>query len=334
MNFGTLGMISMATCLIYNTHKLIMAPIRGKRTYSKARSSEIKSFSKTLKESPRIFFNIFIILMCIIGAATTDFGPMALYCWTRCAENGIYPDYTNGGTNSKIYTEYTNGGTNIDVNSKCYMRLVTLYGWMILFGPFSLYLSIRVLRHLNASAKTGQQLQQNQNQRGAGRMNSKIDAINKAAKNIAIFTAVFGFIITVACIVRIRTSLTPNPNSEGRAGLVEFVTAVIPPVGILIFARPSMKFLDCKWKAKLDYYTNSSNGSVNSTAGSESQQQQQQQQQQQRKGSMNGGGSSSAAFISKFNSSYQTSDHVDVNSKGSGEGSSSTNQYVSGETTT
>ena len=49
---------------------------------------------------------------------------------------------------------------------------------------------------------------------------------------------------------------------------------------------------------------------------------------------MNGGGSSSAAFISKFNSSYQTSDHVDVNSKGSGEGSSSTNQYVSGETTT
>ena len=109
---------------------------------------------------------------------------------------------------------------------------------------------------------------------------------------------------------------------------MEFVTAVIPPVGILIFARPSMKFLDCKWKAKLDYYTNSSNGSVNSTAGSES------QQQQQRKGSMNGGGSSSAAFISKFNSSYQTSDHVDVNSKGSGEGSSSTNQYVSGETTT
>ena len=102
---------------------------------------------------------------------------------------------------------------------------------------------------------------------------------------------------------------------------MEFVTAVIPPVGILIFARPSMKFLDCKWKAKLDYYTNSSNGSVNSTAGSES------QQQQQRKGSMNGGGSSSAA-------SYQTSDHVDVNSKGSGEGSSSTNQYVSGETTT
>ena len=141
------------------------------------------------------------------------------------------------------------------------------------------------------------------------------------SKNIAIFTAVFGFIITVACIVRIRSSLTPNPNSEGRAGLVEFVTAVIPPVGILIFARPSMKFLDCKWKAKLDYYTNSSNGSVNSTAGSES------QQQQQRKGSMNGGGSSSAA-------SYQTSDHVDVNSKGSGEGSSSTNQYVSGETTT
>ena len=50
--------------------------------------------------------------MCIIGAATTDFGPMALYCWTRCAENGIHPDYTNGGTNSKIYTKYTRDDNN------------------------------------------------------------------------------------------------------------------------------------------------------------------------------------------------------------------------------
>ncbi len=110
----------MAFCLIYNTHKLVLAPIRGKRRYSKAKSSEMRSLVQILKESPRIILNVFVVIMCIISISVTDYGPMALYCWTRCAENGIDAEFTNDG--------------------KCYMRLVTLYGWMILFGPGSMYL--------------------------------------------------------------------------------------------------------------------------------------------------------------------------------------------------
>eukprot|EP00943_MAST-04B_sp_MAST-4B-sp1_P006054 g6054.t1 len=215
---------------------------------------------------------------------------MALYCWTRCAENGIESKYTS--------------------ENKCFMRLVTLYGWMFIFGPSAMYLSVKVLRHLSNSAKVGQQLQGGQ--RGAGKMNSKLDAINKAAKNIAIFTACFGLIVTIACIVRIRTSITPNPANEGRASLVEFGTALISPVGVYIFARPSIKFLDCKWRVSLEYYTNSNYGAASSTVDSES---------ERRKKSSN--------VVSISDSKKSTTNaRIEVNSQTSIDVSNSTNQYV------
>ena len=88
-------------------------------------------------------------------------------------------------------------------------------------------------------------------------MNSKVNAIHKAARSIAIFTAVFGFIITLACIVRLSSSIQPDPSREGRVSLVEFGTAIISPIGWLCFGLPSKMFLDCMWKVTLDDYSKS-----------------------------------------------------------------------------
>ena len=236
-NIASLGMVAMAFCLIYNTHRLVLAPIHGKRRYSKAKSSEMRNLVQILRESPRLILNVFVMVLCIISISLTDYGPMALYCWTRCAENGIDAEFTNDG--------------------KCYMRLVTLYGWMILFGPCSMYLSLQVLLHLRKNANTGKQMTKVNHGRGKSQMKSKVDAIHKAARSIAIFTAVFGFIITLACIVRLRSSIQPDPSREGRVSLVEFGTAIISPIGWLCFGLPSKMFLDCMWKVTLDDYSKS-----------------------------------------------------------------------------
>ena len=105
-------------------------------------------------------------------------------------------------------------------------------------------------------------------------MKSKVDAIHKAARSIAIFTAVFGFIISIACIVRLGSSIQPDPSREGKASLVEFATAIISPVGWLIFGLPSKMFLDCKWKATLGDYSDSKQDKMVSGDGGSSRQSQ------------------------------------------------------------
>ena len=244
----------------------------------------MRNLVQMLKESPRIVMNVFVVLMCIVSVSTTDYGPMALYCWTRCAENGIDSQFTSDG--------------------RCYMRLVTLYGWMILFGPCSMYLSLQVLLHLRKSANTGKKLS---NRRGKSQINSKVDTIHKAAKSIAIFTAVFGFVISIACVIRLRSSIDPDPSREGKASLVEFATAIISPTGWLIFGLPSKMFLDCKWKATLDDYSKS--------------------KQQDR---VSGGGGSSRQSHNSTNSAEPSANaRVNVESKESLEKTStSTNEYV------
>ena len=84
---------------------------------------------------------------------------------------------------------------------------------------------------------------------GTAKVARKENAIVRAAKSIATFTFLFGLVVASSFLIRIRSSVDPDPNTEGRATIVELLTSLIYPTGFYMFGIPNIKYLSCKWKA-------------------------------------------------------------------------------------
>jgi len=220
MNMGGNTMVAMSFCMVWNAYRLVSSPIRGKQMHSFARL-EVSRKQKVLSKPYLILIPI-CFLLSLISVLTTSYGPLALYCWIRCSEIGIDEVYTNEGL--------------------CWMRLVTMYSFFFVVGVPTLVFSIRLLMHLRKHAP------RNSSETSPIGNDKKTSSINQAAKSIGIFSAMLGVIVSAAFVVRIRTSLTPDPNTEGQTSIVEVLTMFIYPVGFYMFAMPNLKYLSCRWQ--------------------------------------------------------------------------------------
>lgn len=227
MNFGANGMIVMSFSLVWNAYRLLTAPPRGRRVHSQA--NDFKSWRTLLKESPWKALLPFSFFCSIVSVSTTEYGPLALYCWIRCKENGIDAKYTN--------------------NSKCWMRLLTMYFWFFVIGLPTVFCAFKLMLHLKKNAPARSKHHAIHESPGIAKVAKRENAIAKAAKSIAIFTFLFGLVMAASFLIRIRSSIDPDPKAEGRATIVELLTSLIYPVGFYMFGLPNMNYLNCKWKA-------------------------------------------------------------------------------------
>ena len=213
MNVGGLGMIGMAFLLSRNTYAVV---VTNSVSSGNRRTLTIMS-QRSLKHNILIASVVLVsVVMPLIAAIETKFGPLALYCWIRCDEEGIDSKFTNTG--------------------KCWWRIVSLYGWFGVYGLPAVFYSVQVLRKLH------------QHQKSLGK-SAQAMATRDAQKKLGGFTMVFCFICTLSSIVRLPSSLQPNPKTAANISFVEYGTLLIPIAGYFIFAhgKKVQQNLNCQW---------------------------------------------------------------------------------------
>jgi hypothetical protein len=209
LNCSACGMVGFTFLLSHNTYNIVI----GNGTRGPARSKTKLGQPKWYQRKLLVGMVALSLLLPLVAAASTDFGPLALYCWIRCNEDGMDGEYTNNG--------------------KCWWRLASMYAWFFIFGIPAVFYSIQVLRKLNAHSKTMASTAHG-------------NATKVALRKLGGFTMVFAFICTVASIVRVPSSL--NPKGPVSISSVEYGTLLIPTAGFWLFGVGKIReHLNCNW---------------------------------------------------------------------------------------
>jgi len=213
MNMGGLGMVGMAFLLSRNTYAVVVT-----NSVSSGNRRTLTIMSQQGNKEKMVIATVVILSFVIplIAAIETDFGPLALYCWIRCDEEGMDSKYTNPG--------------------KCWWRIISLYGWFGVYSLPAVFYSVQVLRKLH------------QHHKALGK-STHASATREAQKKLGLFTMVFCFICTLSSIVRLPSSLQPNPKTAANISFVEYGTLLIPIAGYFIFAhgKKIQQNLNCQW---------------------------------------------------------------------------------------
>jgi hypothetical protein len=166
-------------------------------------------------EAVQKWFHIYpMVLGCIcavIGAATTTAGPLAFWCWITCEEEGIPSENLNVGM--------------------CWMRIVVLYGPLILNSGACLCILIPMVRLLLSHVRKATS--------GATATSGGGEGAKKGFKKTVLFLLVYSGIVIGASVGRVRGALKVDKATEGKISITEYSAALIPMcvVGIFAFAK-------------------------------------------------------------------------------------------------
>ena len=215
MLYWGLSSMILATWLLMH-HVYVLAVSTGKKS-SSSLDHDHNICSYLLHHPTQVVAFGLPVVMVVIQGTLSQQGPMGSYCGIRCNELGIDEKYTSKDT--------------------CYVRLIAFYWLCLTFGPAVLWDAFRLVRHIrsvqNMSKKNTQidqaklqELRDKNKNKGSTLMRDRLTRFS-----VIISIAMFG-----ASILRIGSSMNPDPLKEGTNGMTEYFGLVVSPFMILTFS--------------------------------------------------------------------------------------------------
>merc|ERR1712224_1120969 len=169
-----------------------------------------------------VIFPSIVILLVILNGTLAVQGPLGAYCGVRCAESGISTEFTNPG--------------------RCWVRLLNFYMLTWVLCPPTVYYAGSLAWHVHKMHRSnrGATVEHTASgQQPGGKQAASIASPTKrkSTRRVRRYTRlrqrliVFSIFMAVACagsgLVRLRSSLDPDPSAEGRVSASEVFGCLI-----------------------------------------------------------------------------------------------------------
>jgi hypothetical protein len=229
--FSLNSMLLTLALLIYDTYTLAVKPMKssgaGRRSSLMMVSGNgCTHLTALLKRNPyTALVSLIPFVSLTIQMVFADQGPMGAYCGIRCREKGMDAIFTSEGA--------------------CWVRLPAFFANCIVIGPFTIFNAIRLLLHIRRVTKNSLQktIRKNSTSSNGGSGGDagapgkkKKTATQKMRSRMIWFSLALAFMTIGAGILRIRSSLAPDPLVEGTTGLTDYISLVVLPAAIYTFS--------------------------------------------------------------------------------------------------
>jgi hypothetical protein len=156
------------------------------------------------------------IIGVLLQGTMSQQGPMGAYCGIRCHEYGI----------DEVYTS----------KDRCYVRLIAFYWLCLTFGPVVLFDAYRLLRHIHKVHQMSIKKGIDQGKLKEMRERNKNKGSRLMRRRLTRFAVVISIAMFGASILRIGSSMNPDPMKEGTNGMTEYFGLVISPFMVGTFS--------------------------------------------------------------------------------------------------